>query len=431
MISKKFLRSATLAAAAFTALGAGVTAAAAADTTVTWMYVENNQGNLDVWRSIADEFEANHPGVKIDMQFLENEAYKAKLPALLQSDDAPDMFYSWGGGVLDIQRKSGFLQPLTEAMNADNGAWKNTFAESAIKGLSFDGDIWAVPFKVGTVAFFYNKDLFDKAGVDASAISTWGDFLDAVQKLKDAGITPLGCDGADKWPLHFYYSYLIMRNGGSEALAAVKNGEPDAFKKDAFIKAGEQLAELGSMDPCQAGWQGSHWPSEMGEFADGRVAMILSFEDTQRRQVAQATDGKGLDDANIGRFIFPMVEGGKGQPTATFGGLNGWAVSKNAPPETIEFLKFFSNKENSSRLASETGIIPATKDTEDAIKLSLAAETAAQLANSPYHQNYLDQDLGPNLGRTVNDVSVELWAGDITPEEAAQTLQDTADMENM
>jgi raffinose/stachyose/melibiose transport system substrate-binding protein len=431
MMSKRTL-SRLAASVATAALAAGLAAApAAAQTTVTWMYVDNNPANIDAWRSIADAFEAENPGVTIDMQFLENESYKAKLPALLQSDDAPDMFYSWGGGVLDIQRSSGFLQPVTAAMDADGGAWKNTFAEAAVEGLTFDGDIWAVPFKVGALAFFYNKEMFAAAGVDAEAIQTWDDFLAAIQQIKDAGMTPLGCDGADKWPLHFYYSYLIMRHGGPDALARVKAGEPDAFFDDAFIQAGEDIVQLGAMEPCQAGWQGSKWPASAGMFGDASVAMILSFEDFERRQVAQATDGVGQDFGNIGRFTFPAIEGGMGDPASTLGALNGWAVSANAPAETLDFLRFFSNEENSRLLASQTGIIPATKNTDDAIGLALAAVTAAELAVSPYHQNYLDQDLGPNLGRAVNDVSVELWAGDITPEEAAQTLQDTAEMDSM
>lgn len=406
-----------------------VAAPSAAQTVINWMYVENNEANLAVWRSIAEAFEAENPGVTVNMQFLENEAYKAKLPALLQSDEAPHMFYSWGGGVLNIQRSSGFLQPLTAAMEADGGAWKSTFAESAVDGLTFDGDIYAVPFKVGALSFFYNKEMFAEAGVDASAIKTWSDFLGAVQTIKDAGMTPLGCDGADKWPLHFYYSYLIMRHGGPDALASVKAGDPDAFFSDAFIKAGESMIELGELEPCQAGWQGSNWPSSAGMFGDGTVAMILSFEDFERRQVAQATDGKGQDYSNIGRFSFPAVEGGMGDPASTLGALNGWAVSANAPPETIDFLKFFSNEENSRKLAAETGIIPATKNTEDSIGLALAAETAGMLAVSPYHQNYLDQDLGPNLGRAVNDVSVELMGGQMSPRDAAQYLQDTADLD--
>ena len=47
-------------------------------------------------------FEAKNPGVKIEMQFLENEAYKAKAPTLLQSKDRPHIIYSWAGGVLKM-----------------------------------------------------------------------------------------------------------------------------------------------------------------------------------------------------------------------------------------------------------------------------------------------------------------------------------------
>ena len=73
---------------------------AAAETVVKWLHLELDPGYVAIWRKMADQYEASHPGVKIQMQFLENEAFKAKLPTLLQSSDAPDFFYSWGGGVL-------------------------------------------------------------------------------------------------------------------------------------------------------------------------------------------------------------------------------------------------------------------------------------------------------------------------------------------
>ena len=51
----------------------------------------------------AEDTEAKNPGVKIEPQYLENEAYKAKLTTLLQSRDKPAMYYSWAGGVLRTQ----------------------------------------------------------------------------------------------------------------------------------------------------------------------------------------------------------------------------------------------------------------------------------------------------------------------------------------
>ena len=200
---------------------------------------------------------------------------------------------------------------------------------------------------------------------------------------------------------------------------------------DAIIKAGEQVQELGAMEPCQNGWQGSRWPEPLGDFADGRAAMMLGFEDTNLDQIPQATDGEGLSQDNIGRFPFPAVEGGAGATTDTFGGLNGWVVTADAPEEAVDFLRWFTAPEQQRRMAEQTGMIPVAIGAEDGVVDPLVREAAAALAKSSYHQNYLDQDLGPNLGRTVNDVTVELWAGDISPEEAAQTLQDTADMESM
>ena len=86
------------------------------------------------------------------------------------------------------------------------------------------------------VGFFYNKDLFAKAGVDAHAIKTWDDLLAAVKKLKAAGITPIIAGGADKWPLHFYWSHLAIRNGGKPAFDAALRGEGEGFASDTFVQ---------------------------------------------------------------------------------------------------------------------------------------------------------------------------------------------------
>ena len=163
----------------------------------------------------------------------------------------------------------------------------------------------------------------------------------------------------------------------------------------------------------------------------GRARCSCSPSRSQEPWPSQTADGEGLAEDNIGRFPFPAVEGGAGETTDTFGGLNGWAVTANAPDEAVDFLRWFTAPEQQQRMAEASGMILVAVGAEGGVVDPLVREAASALAASSYHQNYLDQDLGPNLGRTVNDVTVELWAGDISPEEAAQTLQDTADMESM
>src|SRR3712207_1584069 len=86
---------------------------AAAQTTVRWLHIEANPVQVKIWEEVARDFEAKNPGVKVDMQYLENEAYKAKAPTLLQSRDRPHIIYSWAGGVLKAQVQAGVLEDIT------------------------------------------------------------------------------------------------------------------------------------------------------------------------------------------------------------------------------------------------------------------------------------------------------------------------------
>ena len=186
------------------ALGVGL---AQADTTVRMLHVETNPDTVAMWQQAAKDYAAEHPGVTVDVQYLENEAYKAKLPTLLQSDERPNLIYSWSGGVMRAQNEAGFLADVTEAAST----FTDRFSPGAAKAFNIDGKIVGAPNHLSEVVFFYNKELVAKAGVDPTTIKSWADFLAAVKKVKEAGITPIIMGGGEKWPMHFYWSYLVMR----------------------------------------------------------------------------------------------------------------------------------------------------------------------------------------------------------------------------
>ncbi|MCQ1766562.1 extracellular solute-binding protein [Neorhizobium galegae] len=429
-MSSRYHRMRLISATAVALAGGMFTAgSAAADSVIRWMHVEQVPGNIAVWNQIARDFEAKRPGVKVELQFLENQAFKAKLPTLLQSNDAPSIFYSWGGGVLKAQSETGTLRPINAAIDANGGEWRKSINASAVDGLTFDGKVWASPARTGLVSFYYNKELFKKAGVDASKIATWDDFLGAVKTLKQAGVTPIAGGGRDKWPLHFYWSYLSMREAGQKGFADAKAGKNDGFAGNPFVKAGERLAELGKLEPFQNGYLGATWNDALATFGDGRAALILSFENTPSTQASNSTSRKGLADDNIGRFPFPVVSGGAGLTTDSFGGLNGWAVTKNAPPETEEFLRYMASIDVQKVLARDTQIMPVAKGASEAISKPLLKEVAEALAKETWHQNFLDQDLGPNVGAIVNDISVEVVSGSMKPADAAQQIEDAYSLE--
>lgn len=419
-----FNKRALLASAGFALVSLISVGTASAQTEVRWMHIEANSAYLAVWEEMVERYNAENPDVNVTMSFLENEAFKARLPTLLQSDAAPHLFYSWGGGVLRAQGETGQLMDLTDAMMENDGEWANSYTPASLGGLTFDDSIWAVPYQMGTVSFFYNRDIFEDVGINADDLTDWESFLGAVEQIKDAGYVPLAVGGGERWPVHFYWSYLAMRIGGQEVVDNAKTGAGEGFMHPAFVRAGEELARLGELDPFQPGYLAATWPQTLGYFGDGNAAMILSFQNTHPQQANNAADGVGLSQEQLGRFPFPSVEGGDGEVTDTLGGLNGWAVSAGAPPETLDFLKWFTNEENQRIMAQNQMILPVAIGAEDGVEDALLQESAVQLGASTWHQNYFDQDFGPSLGRVINDISVEIVSDNMSPEESVQMLAD-------
>ena len=281
-----------------------------ADTTLKWLHIEVNPNQVKIWEEVARDFEAKNPGVKIEMQFLENEAYKAKAPTLLQSKDRPHIIYSWAGGVLKAQVEADVLEDITAQVTP----YKDQLSAAAVKAFTVDGKIYGLPHTVSQVGFMYNKELFAKAGVDGSKIATWDDLLDAVKKLKAANVTPIVVGGADKWPLHFYWTHLAVRLGGKAGFDAALKGENGGFEGEVFQKSGEYFKQLVDLQPFQQGFLGYKNPQAVGAFGDGKGAMILAISSFYHTQRALAADKTGLSDDKIGWFNFPVVAGGRRAP---------------------------------------------------------------------------------------------------------------------
>lgn len=371
-----------------------------------------------LWPQLAKDFETK-TGNKANFTTLENEAFKSKLTTTTQSGKAPDIFHSWGGGVLKEQLDAGLLKDLS------GESWLSTFTKTSLSPYQISGKTYGIPFDLGMVGFWYNKDIFTKAGI-AGAPKTWSAFLDTVKKLKAAGVTPIALAGADKWPAHFYWAYLAMRIGGVELLK--KAGEDKNFNKPEFVQAGAKLKELIDLDPFQKGFLGAKWDTPDGQAAaigNGQAAMHLMGQWSPSVEASSSADKKGLGDKE-GFFLFPEVEGGKGKQTDAFGGGNGYAVGKDAPRAAVDFLKFISEPDNQRKLAASGAVLPVVTGADDAVKDPNQKLVAQSLASATGFQLYLDQAYAPAVGSQVNDSVADLVAGKATPEQVAKAINDAA-----
>ncbi|WP_437172279.1 ABC transporter substrate-binding protein [Marinovum sp. F03] len=200
-------------------------------------------------------YEAQNPGVDVVFEYIANEAYKSKLPTLLQSNARPDIFYSWGGQTLVEQAEAGFLKDISGEITEEVRA---TFPEAALTAYSVDGALHGLPLYATEVVFWVNTALTEQAGVDHTAIKTWDDLLAAVQTMKDAGVTPIVVGGQDKWPLHFYWSYLALREGGRRCRDCGHGGRGWRFRSRTLHRRRGRFPEADRPRALSAGVHGHH-----------------------------------------------------------------------------------------------------------------------------------------------------------------------------
>jgi raffinose/stachyose/melibiose transport system substrate-binding protein len=398
----------------------------AENVTVTWWHISTAEDHAAVWQKLADEYMAAHPNVTIEITVLENEAFKTKLTTVMQSGEPPDIFQSWGGGVMNEYAEAGLLQDITAALDADGGAWRNTFAPGALGVYSYKGKNYGVPWDMGMIGFWYNKELFAQAGIDAPP-TTWTEFLDDVKALKAAGITPIALGEGDKWPGMHMWAYLVTRLGGKANFenALLRTG---SFTDAPFVDAGYKLQELMALEPFQDGFLGATYGDEATAMGNGKAAMELMGQWAPAVQKDNSEDKQGIGDA-LGWFPFPMVEGGAGDPGDAVGGGNGVAIGKNASPEAIDFVKYLTTAEAQQELVKINVAIPVVKGGEVGMTDPLMITLQESLANAQYFQLYYDQALPPAMGSVINDSVQGIFAGTLTPEQAAQAIEDSAAQE--
>ena len=398
---------------------------AAEPVTVEWWHITTVDPGKTLWQDMANEYMAAHPNVKINITILENEAFKTKLTTVMQGGTTPDIFQSWGGGTFNEQVDAGLLQDITSALDAEGGAWRNTFAPGALAVFAKDGKNYGVPWDMGMVSWWYNKDLFEQAKI-ANPPTTWTELLDDVKALKAAGITPISLGQKDTWTGMHIWAYLATRICGEAGFMAAA-GRTGSFADPCFVEAGTKLQELIDLEPFQDGFLGASHDDMQGTFGNSKAAMELSGQWAPGSSKGQSADEKGV--ANLGMFVFPAVEGGAGALTDAMGGGNGFAIGKNASPEAVDFVKYLTAAEQQRRVAASGGGIPVVKGGEvglteaGTVANPAMVEVQKGFAAAKYFQLYYDQYMPSAMGGIINDAVAKLYAGTATAEEVAQEIE--------
>jgi raffinose/stachyose/melibiose transport system substrate-binding protein len=393
-------------------------------TTITWWHNSNNEPGKGYYEKVAKDFEADHPGVKVKISAMAHEDMVDKLDAAFQSGDLPDIYMERGGGEMGDHVEAGLVRDLS-----DDASDEIAKIGGSVAGWQIDGKTYALPFTLGVVGFWYNKDLFAQAGITDTP-TTMDDLYADIATLKGAGITPLSVGAGDKWPAAHYWYYTALRSCPEDVLKDAV-GSLD-FSDPCFVKAGEVIEDLLATDPFNAGFlttkaqEGA--TSASGLLATGKVAMELQGHWEPGVMQGLTDDGEGLGD-KTGWFPFPAVDGGQGVPQDALGGGDAWGVSADAPDEAVELVKYLLSDEVQKGFAENDMGLPTNPAAGSSVK-DPALSSLLEVRNSaPYVQLYFDTAFGTSVGGAMNDEIALLFAGKASPQDVVDATQQAADQE--
>lgn len=398
--------------------------------TITWWHNGTGEPLKSFWEEVAGEFEDANPGVTVDVQAFQNEDLQRTLiPNALNAggDAAPDLFMVWAEGEIKAQVEAGYLKDLsglTDVVASVGGAGN---------GWNVDGKQYGIPYRYGIEGLWYNKDLFEQAGI-TELPTTFDEFDEAIDKLIDAGIAPIGVGGGDGWPAaHWWYQFAIKSCSADALNEAADTLE---FNDPCFITAGENLQSwVDSFDgdlpfqPNPSGTPAQAVPaSSAGLLASGQTAMEL-MGTWHRGEVAKLVPGAPAENPPapewLGWFPVPDIVGSEGAPGAALGSGDAWGVYVDAPDVTLDLLEYISSVDVQTRFAA-TGEIPTVAGAEAGITDPVLKQIADGTVNAELVVTWLDTQYGPVVGKAMNDAIVNLLFGSGEPGQIPEAMNAAA-----
>jgi len=294
------------------------------------MTVWGSQLDPEVYQARLDLFTAKNPDVPVELLYIPSD-YSQKVQTMMAGGQSPCIIqvaedvhgYSGKGQIISLNEfVSGSDIDMAQRYGTTGGL---------VQAYTWEGNLYAMPDRGGALVLYYNKDMFDKAGIAYPTKDwTWAEFLDAAQKLtvRTGDVVDVyGFAAGDWWP---WWMSFIYQNGGAVLDANNKPvvNSPEAVEAMQFYN---DLVYVHKVAPSAEDYANMGQGSPDPLFAQGKVAMSM----TGFWAVNGLSRVKGLN-----WDIAPLF-GNKTNATVLFG--SGLAITKDcktpdAAWKVIEFL---------------------------------------------------------------------------------------------
>lgn len=362
---------------------------------------------------LADGFTAENPNVTIEIQDYDAANYETQITADLAAGAAPDLYtikqlmtfptFQEGGQLMDVSDVAGELPDDIEGLS----------------NYEVDGATYAIPYRQDAWYLYYNKDMFDAAGVDYPDGSwTWDDYDAAAASLTE-GLAAAGMTDAKGTYEHSWQSTI-------QGFANAQAGDAESYLSGQweymvpFYENALALQSAGSQEDF--GVVTTNSLTYQGQFGTQKAAMMPMGSWYVATYLAQQESGDA-ETFNWGFAPVPQVDSSTVDEPVTFGSSTGIGINPAIDDAKVDaakaFLAYIGSEDASVELA-KIGIMPAYT-TEPVAEAMFAIEgmPTDELSNFTFstHEIGLEVPLGsdsPALNNILKDAHSAIMSGSIS-----------------
>lgn len=371
---------------------------------------------IPTYEEIIADFTAQ-TGIQVEL-VTPGSDYETVMKTRMASGDLPDIWETHGWSVA---RYSDYLAVLNDS------EWFGRVDDSILPVISDKEDnIYCLPLTVAINTITYNKNVFEKAGVDAYSILTWDDFEQACEKIKATGITPIYCGNKDSSTIaqlceSIPPAFLTLACVEDNQAEALKDGSfdfntywtPIAEMVDRWMQAGyfnEDILTSDNDAACQA-------------LANDECGMV--FGGGNNILFAQTYN----PEASLGYLACPGVEQDDNCfLSMTEGTCVGMWKDTEYPDECRQFLAYLAQQDVCEKIATASGDIPGLKDvTNEEANTTIALRETQKAYEGHieyvplFDREYLPSGMWDDLGVGMTKIIMDPGSA---VEECASYLQD-------
>lgn len=371
-----------------------------------WAQWTENEAQAEVYKAAIARFEQAHPDCTVEVNWAGRDVREI-LRASIDSGNAIDIVDSGFDQIVNLLGED-YLMDLTSYMEGSDfekaiSAGMVAFAKS----FASDGTSWyyipSQPF-VGTI--YYNKAIFVEAGIDAMP-TTWSEFMDVCQKIKDAGYDPITVDDA-YYPC-LYGTYLAMMKGPDWVTELLSDTTGANWSAPAVAQMADDFAAMRANGYFSDSCGSNVFPSaQNGEFAMGTAAMYYNGS-WLPNEVHDITG----DDFQWGAMFFPAPDNAEYPYTTYSTGCQFFGITKGCehPEEALALLEEFTSVQTQQDMVDKAQSMPVVDGLELPENLKSAGELQAQSTDViPWCGMYSSNS---DVNAVVNGMFAELLAGSV------------------